>query len=205
MRYLRMLTNAVAGGVLIATYLVVLVLQLNPHVSIASETAWRWLVALVSLYAPFLSLGIYFLLVSRELLGTESLRPAWLSVRLLAWLSTMGVAGAAAITWANLEVFRSVLTAGAAERMREGAVATTICAVVLLVTVVLRVPRSADGAVGRRACCWLYRYSGRWPPRSGFGGPASRRCPRRGGHDPAGKRASDRACGSYCSTARRSG
>ena len=30
MRYLRMLTNAVAGGVLVAAYLAVLVLQLNP-------------------------------------------------------------------------------------------------------------------------------------------------------------------------------
>ncbi len=138
MRYLRMLTNAVAGGVLIATYPVVLILQLNPHVSIASETAWLWLVAVVSLYAPFLTLGIYFLLMARELLGTEPLRPAWLSVRLLAWLGAMGVAGAAALTWANLEAYQAVLTPGAAERMREGAVATTTCAVILLVTAVLR-------------------------------------------------------------------
>jgi hypothetical protein len=138
MRYLRMLTNAVAGGVLVTLYLVVLVLQLNPHVSVASETAARWFVALVSLYGPFLSLGIYFLLVARELVGTEPLRPAWLSVRLLAWLSAMGAAGAAAITWANLEGFRAVLSTEAAERMREGAVATTLCAGVLLVTAVLR-------------------------------------------------------------------
>jgi hypothetical protein len=39
MRYLRMLTNALAGGVLIALYLGILVLQLNPQVQIVSSTA----------------------------------------------------------------------------------------------------------------------------------------------------------------------
>jgi hypothetical protein len=138
MRYLRMLTNAIAGGVLVATYLVVLVLQLNPHVSVASETAARWFVALLSMYGPFLSVSIYFLLVARELLGTRSLQPAWLSVRLLAWLGAAGAAGAAAITWANLEGFRAVLTAEAAERMRQGAVATTASAAILLSIALLR-------------------------------------------------------------------
>jgi len=138
MHYVRMLTNAVFGGVLTATYVVVLVLQLNPHVGIASDTAWRWLVAVASLYVPFLTLGIFFLLVSRELLGTGPLRPAWLSVRLLVWLSAMGAGVAAALTWSNLEFFRAVLTPAAAERMRDGAVATTVCASVLLVTAVFR-------------------------------------------------------------------
>ncbi len=39
MRYLRMLTNALAGGVLVALYLGVLVLQLNPQVPVVSITA----------------------------------------------------------------------------------------------------------------------------------------------------------------------
>jgi hypothetical protein len=138
MRYLRMLTNAIAGGVLVALYLVVLVLQLNPHVSVASETAARWFVALLSMYGPFLSVSIYFLLIARELLGSRSLQPAWLSVRLLAWLGAAGAAGAAAITWANLDGFRAVLTAEAAERMRQGAVATTASAVILFSIALLR-------------------------------------------------------------------
>ncbi len=53
MRYLRMLTNAVAGGALAATYLVVLVLQLNPQVPIVSLTALRWFVALVAFYGLY--------------------------------------------------------------------------------------------------------------------------------------------------------
>ncbi|HSG01285.1 MAG TPA: alkaline phosphatase family protein [Vicinamibacterales bacterium] len=146
MHYLRMLTNAVFGGVLVATYVVVLVLQLNPHVGIASETAWRWLLAVLSLYVPFLTFGIFFLLVARELVGTEPLRPAWLSVRLLVWVSALGATLAAVLMWSNLEAFRAVLTAGAAERMREGAVATTASAAVLLVTAVLRYSFGSRGS-----------------------------------------------------------
>jgi hypothetical protein len=138
MRYLRLLTNAIAGGVLVATYLVVLVLQLNPHVPIVSTTALRWFVALLSMYGPYLSVTLYVLLLLREALAWRSLQPAWFSVRLLAWLGAAGAAAAAVITWANLRGFRAVLSDAAAERMREGAVATTVFAVVLLTIAVLR-------------------------------------------------------------------
>ena len=39
-----MLTNAIAGGVLVAMYLVVLVLQLNPQLPVVSMTALAWFV-----------------------------------------------------------------------------------------------------------------------------------------------------------------
>ena len=133
-----MLTNAIAGGVLVATHLVVLVLQLNPHVPIVSITALRWFVAVVSMYGPYLSVAFYFLILLREALSSRPLRPAWLSVRLLSWLGALGASAAAIITWANLRGFRAVLSAAAADRMREGAVATTIFAVVLVSLAVLR-------------------------------------------------------------------
>ena len=63
MRYLRMLTNAIAGGVLVALYLVVLVLQLNPQVPIVSMTALRWFGALLAFYGPYLSVALYFLIL----------------------------------------------------------------------------------------------------------------------------------------------
>jgi hypothetical protein len=138
MRYLRMLTNAIAGGVLVAIYLVVLVLQLNPHVPIVSMTAVRWFVALLSMYGPYLSVALYFLILAREALASRPLSPAWFSVRLLAWLGAVGAAAAALITWANLRGFRAVLSDAAAERMREGAVATTIFAAVLMGIALLR-------------------------------------------------------------------
>ena len=41
MRYFRLLTNALVGGVLMAAYLVVLVFQLNPQLPVLSVTAAR--------------------------------------------------------------------------------------------------------------------------------------------------------------------
>src|SRR5690242_16294825 len=113
MRYLRMLTNAVTGGVLGAAYLAVLVLQLNPQVPIASMTAVRWFGTLVMFYGLYLSVAIYLLLIVRELLAERPLSPGWLSVRLLAWLGAAGAASAATVTWANLKGFQAMLSEGA--------------------------------------------------------------------------------------------
>ena len=55
MRYLRMFTNAIVGGLLGAAYLAVLVLQLNPQVPIASATAARWFAALLAFYGLYLT------------------------------------------------------------------------------------------------------------------------------------------------------
>src|SRR5262245_41615473 len=110
-RYLRMLTNAVAGGVLVALYLVVLVLQLNPQVPVVSLTAGRWFVALIAFYGPYATSVIYFLILLREALASRPLSPAWFSVRLMAWLGAAIGAAAAIVTWANLRGFRAVLSA----------------------------------------------------------------------------------------------
>jgi hypothetical protein len=138
MRYLRMLTNAVVGGVLVATYLVVLVLQLNPHVEVVSMTAVWWFAALLAFYGPYLSAALFFALLIRDALSSRPLSPAWLSVRLLAWMGAAGTALAALITWANLRGFRAVLSDAAADRMQAGAVATTVCAGLLVAVVLLR-------------------------------------------------------------------
>src|SRR5262245_39100246 len=101
-RYLRMLPNALAGGVLIVLYLLVLVLQLNPQVPVVSFTAWRWFVALITVYGPYAASVIYFLILVRESLASRPLSPAWLSVRLMAWLGAAVATLAAIVTWANL-------------------------------------------------------------------------------------------------------
>jgi hypothetical protein len=133
-----MLTNAVAGGVLVATFLVVLVLQLNPQIPIASVTAWRWLRALISLYGLYLSVGVMLLLLIREALASRPLNPGWLSVRLLAWMSAAGAVAAAILTWSNLNGFHAVLGDAAADAMRRGATATTVAAGVLVAVAVFR-------------------------------------------------------------------
>jgi hypothetical protein len=133
-----MLTNALAGGVLVALYLVVLVLQLNPQVPVFSATAGRWFVALIAFYGPYAASVIYFLILLREALAPRRLSPAWFSVRLMAWLGAAVAAMAAAVTWANLRGFRAVLSQAAADRMQQGATATTIFAAVLFSVALLR-------------------------------------------------------------------
>ena len=67
MRYFRLLTNALVGGVLMAAYLVVLVFQLNPQLPVLSVTAARWAGAVFALYVPALGVGLYILLLGRDL------------------------------------------------------------------------------------------------------------------------------------------
>ncbi len=138
MRYLRMVANAIAAGVLAAVYLTVLLLQINPHVPVVSGTAARWFVALLALYGPYLSVALLLLILAREAIASRPLHPGWLSLRILAWLSAAATSAAAVITWANLRGLRSVLSEAAADHMRQGAVATTICAIVLLAVAILR-------------------------------------------------------------------
>ena len=138
MRYLRMVTNAVAAGFLAAVYLTILLLQINPHVAVVSVTALRWFVALLALYGPYLSVLILLLILAREAIASRPLQPGWLSIRILAWLSAAAAVAAAALTWANLRGLRSVLADAAADHMRQGAVATTICASVLVAVALLR-------------------------------------------------------------------
>ena len=152
MRYLRMLTNAIAGGVLMAVYVAVLVFQLNPQLPVVSWTALAWLGAFVAFYAPYLTVAFFFLMLGRDLLSTEPLRPAWLSVRLLAWIGGVGASAAAALTWANLRAFRNVLTVQAAQRLEESALVTSAAALVLVATAIWRY---SFGRRGSRAAAGL--------------------------------------------------
>jgi hypothetical protein len=146
MRYLRMLSNAMVGGVLGAAYLAVLVLQLNPQVPIVSITAARWFVTLIAFYGLYLSAAVYLLILVREVLASRPLQPAWFSVRLAGWVSAFYAVAAAIITWRNLRGFLSVLNASDVERMRQGAAATTIFAIVLVAVVLLRYSFGRQGS-----------------------------------------------------------
>jgi hypothetical protein len=132
MRFVRMLTNSVVAGALGAAYLTVIVLQLNPHVPLASATTWRWFVTLLAFYGVHLAVSFYVLMVTREFFSLDVLSPGWVSVRVLAWLSS-GVAGsAAAVMWLNADGFGPTLDEIAARRMTVGAVATALSSLVLL-------------------------------------------------------------------------
>jgi predicted AlkP superfamily phosphohydrolase/phosphomutase len=131
MRFLRMLTNAVIAGVLGAAYLTVLVLQLNPHVPLASATTWRWFATLAAFYGVHLAVLFYVLMVMREFFSLDVLSPGWVSVRVLAWLGACVSAAAALLMWLNVRGFGPALEDVAARRMTAGAIATAASAAVL--------------------------------------------------------------------------
>lgn len=138
MRFLRLLTNALTGGVLGALYLLVIVLLINPQVPAVSMTTARWFGVLLSFYGVHLSLALFLGLLFLEVSLGRALRPGWLSVRLLAWVGAGLAAASAVITWGNLQGFRAVLGESAAQTMQLAAVAATVCAVVLVVIAILR-------------------------------------------------------------------
>lgn len=152
MRYVRLLTNAVAGGVLVSLYLTVLLLQLNPQVSMLSMTSLRWAGVVASLYVPYASVALLFLLLAREVITETSLRPAWFSVRVLAWVGAAVATAAAVVTWANLTAFEGMLTETARVRMRDGAWLTTGCAAAMAA---IAVARYSFGRRGSRATAVL--------------------------------------------------
>jgi predicted AlkP superfamily phosphohydrolase/phosphomutase len=142
-----MLSNALAGGLLGAAYLAVIVLQLNPHVAILSPTAWHWARALALFYGTHLLVLFYLALVLRELAGA-AVSPGWISVRLLAWMAAAASAGAAALMWINVRGFAVTLGDDAARRMTAGAAAVTAASAAIVVTALAR---SSFGRRGSRA------------------------------------------------------
>jgi Type I phosphodiesterase / nucleotide pyrophosphatase len=132
-----MLTNAVAGGLLGAAYLTVLVLQLNPHVPIASSTTLDWARTLAAFYGAHLLVFFYVILVLRELVG-DPVSPGWVSVRLLAWMTALMSGGAAALMWINVRGFAHTIGEPAARHMTTGAVVVTAASLVVVMTAMAR-------------------------------------------------------------------
>jgi hypothetical protein len=132
MRFLRLLTNSLLAGALGAAYLTILVLQLNPHVPLASASVWRWYLTLGLFYGIHLALLFYVTMLLRDFFSVEIFSPGWISVRLLAWLSAAAAAVAAALMWLNLNGFPAVFDEAEARRFTFGAAATTASALVLL-------------------------------------------------------------------------
>jgi hypothetical protein len=131
MRYLRMLTNSLAGGVLAAAHLTVLLLYLNPSLPIWSGVTGRWFGILLLTYGLHAAVLCYALLVIRQVVSEEVPSPGWISVRLLAWVSAAVSSAAAALMWLNLRAFDLSLGPEASARLEAGALALTVAAAVL--------------------------------------------------------------------------
>ncbi len=105
MRYLRMLSNSMAAAALATSYVIALVLHLNPNLPL-HPTRLLPLVSTVGLYyVVHLTVVFYVLVVLRQLLAREVFSPAWISVDVLTWLSAMAAAAGATLMWRNLVTF----------------------------------------------------------------------------------------------------
>jgi predicted AlkP superfamily phosphohydrolase/phosphomutase len=117
-----MLSNSVVAGALAASYVLVLVLQLNPALPLDPRRLAPLAGAIGFFYAVHLSVICYVVLVAAQLLVREPFSPAWVSVRVLAWLAAAASAAGAILTWANLQTFALVLEPQTVERMTAGAI-----------------------------------------------------------------------------------
>jgi len=148
-----MLTNSLLAGAFGAAYLTIIVLQLNPEVPLLSATPWWWFLTLGTLYGVHLAVLLYVVIVAREFFTMEVLSPGWISVRLLAWMGAVLSAGAAVLMWLNVRGMSSALGATATWRMTEGAIATSVSAIVL---VAIAMAHYSFGRRGSRVGVWLF-------------------------------------------------
>lgn len=133
MRYLRMLSNSLAGGAIGGAYVVLLVLQLNPELSLRPANLAPLYIAVGVPYGVQLAVLFYVLIVLRQLVATQLDFPSWISFGLLTWLSSVSASAAATLMWLNIGMFGSMLLPDTESRMTTGAGWITACAALFLV------------------------------------------------------------------------
>ncbi len=131
MAYLRLLTNALVAGAIGAAVLGQVVLFLNPAVplspTVLAVLGWRLLVSA----GLVLSVAFFAVSLARYLLTRRS--PGWLSLRLLAWMTTLVVTLGTALMWLNRGAYAAALPAETVRRMTAAVAVLGVSAFVLLV------------------------------------------------------------------------
>jgi len=138
MRYLRMLSNSMAAAALATSYVIALVLHLNPNLPL-HPTRLLPLVSTVGLYyVVHLTVVFYVLVVLRQLLAREVFSPAWISVDVLTWLSAMAAAAGATLMWRNLVTFSLVLDPPTTSALASSVMVLVVTSGLCLLLAVLR-------------------------------------------------------------------
>jgi hypothetical protein len=145
----------VIGGALLAAYLTLLVLQLNPTLDLRSFGVAPLVFTWWGLYGIHAAAGFYAVIVLRQLLAVEVRSPGWISFRLLVWLGTGAASAGAALMWMNVRGFRAVLDPLDAERMSAAAAVVTVCAALCAVLAVAQFSLERRGRRAGAALCAL--------------------------------------------------
>jgi hypothetical protein len=133
-----MLSNSVVAATLGASYVMVLVLQLNPTLSLQPRRLLPLMLTVGVFYAAHLTVIFYVWLVVRQLFAREPFSPAWTSVAVLSWLGAAASAAGAALMWANLRTFSLVLAADTVDDIGRGMLALIASASLFVVVGLLR-------------------------------------------------------------------
>ena len=180
MRYLRMLSNSMAAAALATSYVIALVLHLNPNLPL-HPLRLAPLVATVGLYyVVHLTVIFYILLVLRQLFAREVFSPAWISVDVLTWLSALAAAAGAALMWRNLVTFSLVLDPPTTSALERSTIVLALPPVCVWCWRVLAPRRCrTPGGCGRSLLVVRHRRVGGGAARR-CAAAACRRCSRRG-------------------------
>ncbi len=146
MRYLRVLTNSAIASALLSAYLTIATLHLNPAYPLSGAGALG--VAFGLAYGANAIIVFYALVVLRQVAAVQVLSPGWVSVRVLAWMSTISAAVGASVLWLNAADFSPFLAADTARRMTLAAIAVAICGGVFLIVALAHIGRRGTAPSG---------------------------------------------------------
>jgi predicted AlkP superfamily phosphohydrolase/phosphomutase len=142
-----MLSNSVVAAMLASSYVVTLVVQLNPTLPLHPLRLAPIVTTVGLFYAVDLTVIFYVVLVMRQLFAREDFSPAWVSVSVLAWLGAAAALAGAALMWANLQTFGLVLEADTVTRIVNGALTLVVAAAFFVFVGVLRAHLGQAGRV----------------------------------------------------------
>jgi hypothetical protein len=151
MRYLRMLSNSVAAGAVATSYVLVLVLQLNPDVPLDAGGLQSLVATIGQYYLLHLTAVFYVVLVATQLLARELFSPAWISVGVQARLGAAAAAAGATLMWANIRTFELMLAPDTVAAMTRGAGVFAMAALALAAIAVVHRRSSRSGRLLRAA------------------------------------------------------
>jgi predicted AlkP superfamily phosphohydrolase/phosphomutase len=127
-----MLSNSVAAAMLATCYVLIVLLHLNPRLSLVPARLLPIVQSVGLFYVVHLVVVFYAVLVVRQLLARELFSPAWISVGVLAWLGALAAGAGSALMWANLSTFSLVLAPATVAAMTQGALALAVSSALFL-------------------------------------------------------------------------
>jgi predicted AlkP superfamily phosphohydrolase/phosphomutase len=132
-----MLSNSMAAAALMTSYIIALVLHLNPNLPLHPVRLMPIAATVGLFYFVHLTAIFYILLVMRQLVR-DVFSPAWISVDVLAPLGAVAAAAGAALMWRNMTAFTLVLDEATAAALDRSATVLAASAVLFMLLAIVR-------------------------------------------------------------------